>query len=134
MPPDEAGSGPGRVLIVDDEAGIRALFSRQLRLAGFDVVCAESGAEGLRVLRADTSIRLILLDLMMPEMNGWHFRDAQLLDPRLADIPAVIVSGASLTSMVHEQLQAADYLLKPVGREHLISVVQNFCEPAALGS
>ena len=50
MPHD--GSDPGRVLIVDDEPGIRALFSRQLKLAGFDVVCAESGAEGPQAMGA----------------------------------------------------------------------------------
>ena len=123
--------GPGRVLVIDDDDGVRAMMGRQLERAGFDVVTAGSGTEGLEVLRADASIRVVLLDMIMPEIDGWGVRSAQLADPRLAHIPAVILTGAPLPSLVHEQLKAADYLLKPVGREHLISVVSNYCEPAA---
>ena len=130
-PYDYPQRGPGRVLIVDDEASIRLLISRQLELAGFDVVCASNGPEALDVLRADPSIRLILLDLMMPGMDGWKVRRAHLADPQLARVPTVILTGAPLPSLVHEQLRAADYLLKPVGREHLVSVVANYCEPTA---
>jgi CheY-like chemotaxis protein len=123
--------GPGRVLVIDDDGALRVLIARQLELAGFDVVSAASGPEGLEILRADPSIRLLLLDLMMPGMDGWGVRNAHLADPQLARVPTVIMTGAPLNALVHEQLRAADYLLKPVGREHLVSVVSNYCEPTA---
>lgn len=125
--------GPGRVLVVDDEDGIRQVMTRQLARSGFDVVAAASGQEGLDVLRADQSIRVVLLDMKMPTMDGWSFRRAQLADATIARVPAIVLTGVPLPSLLHEQLQAADYLLKPVGREHLVSVVSNYCEPASPG-
>jgi CheY-like chemotaxis protein len=62
-------------------------------------------------------------------MDGWGVRRALLADPQIARVPTVILTGAPLPSLVHEQLMAVDYLLKPVGREHLVSVVANYCEP-----
>jgi DNA-binding NtrC family response regulator len=118
---------PGRVLVIDDEHGIRELFQRTLDFAGFDVAVASSGDEGLRLLRADPSICLVLLDLKMAEMDGHQVRKAQQADPHLARIPTIVVSGAPLTHIVHEELLAADYLLKPVGHEHLVSVVGRYC-------
>ena len=129
-PYDYPRRGPGRVLVIDDDDGVRTVMRKQLQHAGFDVVVAASGAEGLAILRADASIRLVLLDMIMPVMDGWGVRQKQIEDPRLAQVPAIILTGAPLPSLVHDQLKAADYLLKPVGRDHLISVVSNYCQPA----
>ena len=118
-----------RVLIIDDDEEVRAVYQELLATAKFDVVTAGGGAEGLTMLRQDPTIGLVLLDLMMPEMDGWRFRHAQRSDPRLEAIPTVIVSGTPLRHIVHAELQAADYLLKPVGRDHLISVVAAYCKP-----
>lgn len=120
----------GRVLVVDDEPAMRALLKRSLQSAGFDVVVAEGGPAGLQRLREDPEIRLVLLDLNMPEMDGWRFRALQRADPDLKDVPTVIVTGEPLTKVVQCELHAAEYLLKPIGREHLISVVADYCEPA----
>jgi CheY-like chemotaxis protein len=105
------------------------MMERQLSHAGFEVVLAAGASRGLEILRADDSVRVVLLDMMMPVLDGWAFRQAQLATPGLSDIPAVVLTGAPLPALSHEQLRAADYLLKPVGREHLISVVSNYCEP-----
>lgn len=121
--------GPGRVLIIDDEPDVRELFQDILQGAGFDAVSAESGAEGLEILRTDPRIRVVLLDLLMPEMDGWRFRHHQLSQPQYAAIPTVIVTGAPLGGVAHEQLQAADYLSKPVSRERLIGTVAKYCDP-----
>jgi CheY-like chemotaxis protein len=128
-PYDCTRRGPGRVLVVDDDEGVRSVMTRQLTHAGFDVVAAQGAQEGLRILREDDSIRIVLLDMIMPAMDGWGFREAQLADPALASIPAIVLTGAPLPTLVHTQLQAADYLMKPVGRDHLVSVVSNYCEP-----
>ena len=131
--PTEPGRGTSRVqsvLLVDDDPAVRELFAQALRLAGFDVVEASSGAEGLERLRSDAPIGVILLDLKMPDMDGWHFRLAQRTDPRMAAIPTVITTGAPLSEVLDCDLKAADYLLKPVGLEHLVSVVAHYVKPA----
>jgi CheY-like chemotaxis protein len=127
------GKGPGHVLIIDDDPDVRQLFQDILRAAGFEAVAAESGAEGLLVLRNDPQVRVILLDLLMPEMDGWRFRHHQLSHPRFAVIPTVIVTGAPLGGAAHDQLKAADYLSKPVPRERLIDVVARYCDRANNG-
>ena len=129
MPSGEDPLPRNRILVIDDDLEVRSTFSELLEFAKFDVVSASGGAEGLRMLRYDPRIGLVLLDLMMPEMDGWRFRHAQRADVRLNAIPTIIVSGSPLGNIVHEELQAADYLLKPVGREHLISVVAAYCKP-----
>jgi len=127
--PDPPDAGPGRVLVVDDDDDVREIIKSFLQLAGFDVAEASGGAEGLKALRWDKTIRLVLLDLTMPEMDGWRFRYEQMSDPRLSRIPTIIVSGEPLAHIVDEELRAADYLSKPVGRDHLIGVVAKYCEP-----
>jgi len=129
QPLNPATSRPQTVLLVDDDAAVRQLFAQALRLAGFEVAQASSGGEALDLLRSNASIGVILLDLKMPDMDGWHFRLAQRADPRLAAIPTVITTGAPLSEVLDCDLKAADYLLKPVGLEHLISVVAHYVRP-----
>jgi CheY-like chemotaxis protein len=110
----------GRVLVVDDEPIMRTLFRRSLQSAGFDVVVAEDGPDGLRKLRQDPEIALVLLDMNMPHMGGREFREEQRADPMLKDVPTVIVTGEPLAILVQSELHAAEYL---------ISVVSDYCEP-----
>lgn len=130
---DSPHPGPGRILLIDDDDDVRITIARLLTTAGFDVVSASDTTTGLAILRHDGTVRLVLLDLMMPTMDGWSFRADQLASPSVARIPTIVLTGAPLRTVSHAQLQAADYLIKPVGREHLLSVVSNYCEPARLG-
>ena len=76
------------VCVVDDDADIREVLTDVLSIEGYDVVAAGDGESALALLRARPSAcRLILLDLMMPRMNGWEFRRQQLQDPTIAEIP-----------------------------------------------
>jgi CheY-like chemotaxis protein len=118
-----------RVLVVDDDPVVRRMFQRTLELARFNVAVASDGARGLELLRDDPTIGLVLLDLTMPRMDGWKFLRAQRADPQLALIPTVIVSGTALTSVAQRELQAVDYVVKPVGREQLIAIVTAYCSP-----
>ena len=127
---DTAASPVQCVLLVDDDPSVREMFSPALRLAGFDVMEASTGGEALEMLRTGMQIGVILLDLKMPDMDGWRFRLAQRKDPRMAAIPTVITTGAPLSEVLDCDLKAADYLLKPVGLEHLISVVAHYVKPA----
>jgi two-component system OmpR family response regulator len=127
---DAGASAVQCVLLVDDDPAVREMFSQALRLAGFDVMEAATGSEALERLRSTTQVGVILLDLKMPDMDGWRFRLAQRTDPRMAAIPTVITTGAQLSEELDCDLKAADYLLTPVGLEHLISVVSHYVKPA----
>src|SRR5262249_59623485 len=84
----------GPVLVVDDDFDIRAMIAQILELEGFEVISGPSGQAALERLRDGAAIpRVILLDLMMPHMDGWEFRSRQLADPRLAAIPVAVLSG-----------------------------------------
>ena len=83
------------VMVVEDDALIREMVSHILAGEGFRAVGASNGEEALHRLRVEhVRPALILLDLMMPVMNGWQFRAEQLRDPALAGIPVVIMSAS----------------------------------------
>lgn len=126
-PTADMPSPPGRVLVVDDERTIRELFRRILLFDGFDVVVASGGAEGLRIIGSDPSIALILLDLDMPGIDGRRFRVAQCSDPRLAGIPTVVVTGTVLTDEIRAEMNADDYMSKPVNHAQFMRVVERYC-------
>jgi CheY-like chemotaxis protein len=85
---------PCRVMVVDDDAGTREVLSEALTSLGCEVVCAANGQEALSRLRSEApSPRLILLDLMMPVMDGHAFRAEQERDPALAEIPTIVVTA-----------------------------------------
>jgi CheY-like chemotaxis protein len=112
------------VLIVEDEDEIRELLAEMLADHGFGVVTAKNGADGLRALRSGTRPHLVLLDLMMPVMDGWQMRAEMLADPQLAGIPVVIISGAADLQDGIEALAAARVLTKPVKWPVLLECVE----------
>jgi len=118
-----------RVLVIDDNEMVRQVFQRSLAAAGFDVVVATGGGEGVALMRSDPSIGLVLLDLNMPGIDGREVRRIQLADSQLARIPTIIVTGSVDGTVALEDLQAADVLRKPVQRERLIEVVSRYCRP-----
>jgi len=80
------------VLVIEDHTPIRECIAEVLEMEGYSVAQARDGREGLRVARAQPP-NLILLDLMMPNMDGWQFRAAQKDDAALADIPVIVLSA-----------------------------------------
>lgn len=116
-----------RVLIIEDDADIRATLAEVLACEGHAVAEAADGLEGLQRARMERP-DLILLDLMMPRMDGWAFREAQRKDARLAAIPIVIVS-ACLEEQVHG-LGAVAHLHKPFELRELLAVVGRFAAAA----
>ena len=104
-----------QILIVDDEPDISFLLTLALEDAGYTVASVANGQAALERLRASTERPcLILLDLMMPPLNGWEFRAQQLADPVLASIPVVVLSAARPSDERAELLQAVAVLKKPV--------------------
>jgi CheY-like chemotaxis protein len=118
----------GGVLVVEDDEDIRADLTTILRLKGFAVGEAANGREALAQLEEGNHPCLIVLDLMMPVMNGWELRAAMLADPALAAIPVVVVSGKGRIAPDEEQtLAPAAVLVKPFELTELLDVVGRFC-------
>ena len=113
------------VLIVDDDADIRDTLGDILTLRGYAVATAANGAEALRYLRTQPPPCLILLDLMMPVLDGWDFRSAQLADAHIASVPVAVISG---TPPEGNRLPSADaYLRKPLELSSVLEVVARHC-------
>jgi PAS domain S-box-containing protein len=120
----------GLVLVVDDDAAARDLLSRFLRREGFAVRCASDGAQGLEMARR-LRPTAILLDVMMPRMDGWAVLSALKADPELAETPVVMVTVVQERGLAFS-LGATDYLNKPVRWERLKAMLDQFRrEPAA---
>lgn len=98
-----------RILIVEDDDGVRALEATTLRLAGYDVVDCSGGEEGLERIRKRT-FDLVLLDLMMPGIDGYEFLDRLREMPNRADVPVIIVTarGREQEGMMREAARGAD--------------------------
>src|SRR3954471_12672414 len=120
--------GTALVLVVEDDLDIREVMRMVLEASGYQVFEAGDGAEALVVARAHRP-RLILLDLMMPGMDGFQFRESQLRDPAIAAIPVVIVSGGGALPQKAAELGAAGYLVKPTDLQRLLAVMQDLCRP-----
>ena len=113
------------VLVVDDDSAVRRAVARFLRAEGIDVLEASNGAEGLTRLRSAPDVAAILLDLRMPVMDGWTFRREQRLDPAIAKIPVVIMSGADVDRF--NELEAAAAFEKPVQMSEVAVVLHKLC-------
>jgi len=122
-----SSDGEGRVLVVEDDVDIRDLIADILRLEGYSVDAVENGREALELLRTGPPPRVILLDLMMPVMNGWEFRTAQAQDPALAAIPVVILTGGGNASAAAQGLGVDTFLRKPVDLDELLEIVGRYC-------
>jgi CheY-like chemotaxis protein len=115
----------GCILVVDDERDIRDAIAELLQDEGYEVEAAGDGAEALAKAR-DCHPLVVLLDLMMPGMNGWEFRDRQRGDPQLAEIPVIVVSALGKVPGV----DAAGYLQKPFNLDDLLTAVRRHAHAA----
>jgi len=115
------------ILLVEDDRDLRESICQALEQEGFRIASVENGREALEYLRANDAPCLVLLDLMMPVMNGWEFRDAQMGDPKLSEIPVVILSADARTATKAESLGVRRYLRKPIQLEQLVGVVGDYC-------
>lgn len=113
----------GEILLIEDDDDIRQDLAELLREEGFEVKTALHGAEALRWMREGARPRLILLDLMMPIMDGWQFRQEQLRDPQLSAVPVLLLSGAGEVAQHAADLQAAGYITKPIRFERLLGAI-----------
>src|SRR5437868_5097346 len=112
------------VLVVDDDYAIREMLTEVLEDAGYHVISAENGRHALTQLRESPTLPcVILLDLMMPVMSGWVFREEQQADAKLAGIPVVVLSARP--SLQHDAFMTTvdEFLQKPVDIAHLLTIM-----------
>lgn len=119
------------VLIVEDDEDVRGFMEVLIQAAGYDTCSAGNGKEGLEVLR-DQHPCVVLLDLMMPVMDGFQFRARQLQDPEIADVPVVCVSAVYDRIQVNKRL-GLPCLPKPIDPDALIAEVVRLCPPSPVG-
>ena len=112
------------VLIVEDEEDLRELMRESLELKGYRVVTAQEGQEALDKIGAIDQLCLVLLDLLMPGMNGWDFFEKLRQRPELAAVPVIVHSSASDRAPAG----VARVLQKPILFDRLISVVGEYCQ------
>lgn len=123
--------GEDSILVVDDDADTRDALRELLETEGYAVVEAANGRAALQRLRGGLRPRAILLDLMMPVLDGWDFRSQQLADPALKDVPVVIMTAAGFSAdTVRAQLGGIDFVSKPPPPDQLLATLRNL-PPAA---
>jgi CheY-like chemotaxis protein len=119
MTDDNPQPGTSLLLIEDDEL-LRGAMKMVLEWEGYHVACAGNGREALDLLRAGPRPSCILLDLMLPVLDGWTFRHKQKRDPALADIPVVVVSATDPTGWP----DAARHVQKPFQPAELLAAIR----------
>jgi len=117
----------GYILVVDDDRDIRDSLVELLTEHGYPAIGAGNGVEALEVLRASASPpALILLDLMMPVMDGRGFREEQLKNPAWTMIPVIVISAYNDVEQQARAL-ALDHLRKPLAMRPLMDAVRRHC-------
>jgi CheY-like chemotaxis protein len=113
----------GVIVVVDDDPDVREMLTYALTERGYQVVAIASGAEALGYLRSSPAPRLILLDLVMPDMDGWTFLAERNRDPALSKVPVIVLSAQP---DVAERVAAynALHLKKPVLPENLVQTME----------
>lgn len=116
------------VLLADDSAAVRQSLSMALSFYGdCEVVTAASGEQALELLRAGLSPCVVLLDLMMLHGKAQEFRSAQSAEPRLAEIPIVVLTCANEVPSMRETLGARAWLVKPPEFDELLGLIAQLC-------
>ena len=116
---------PDTVLIIDDDLPVRTALKELFETEGYAVALAATGHAALNHLRKGLRPCAILLDLMMPVMDGWDFRNEQLADPALKDIPVVILTAAGFSAeTVRAQFGDIPFVPKPPPDTGLLDMVK----------
>jgi CheY-like chemotaxis protein len=113
------------VLIVEDEEDLRETMRSFLELAGFEVAAAKEGGEALTIAASIEHVCVVLLDLLMPGMNGWDFFDAFKASAPYMGTPVIVTTSAPSRAPAGADL----VLAKPIDPDRLLAEVQRYCVP-----
>ena len=125
----DAQPGPRKrrcILVVEDDPDLRQLLQTMLEVEGYETMVASNGEEALEVMRGRRPCA-VLLDMMMPVMDGWQFRRRQLEEPRLAKVPVLCMSAVARPEDVEAEL-GLGCLRKPLDVAAVLREVQVRCE------
>ena len=123
---DSIPAASGAILVVEDNDTTRQRISRLLEGRGFSVTQATNGRDALNKV-VSRRFNAIVLDLLMPEVDGWQFRASQMAHPELARIPTVIVTVRPLREPARYALRADNVIHKPFDDDVLLGVVERAC-------
>lgn len=113
------------ILIVDDDNDVRRALTELLEDEGYAVTGASNGLVALDLMRGGVRPALILLDLMMPGMDGWDFRNVQMRDPELSSVPVVVVTASGLSrESIRTELGPIEMVPKPISPAALLDVIE----------
>ena len=113
------------ILIVEDDRDMREMMAQLLTLEGFRASTAANGRDALEYLQRGDLPDLILLDLMMPVMDGWEFRRLQREDPALANLPVIVLSALDPSRVA--EFGETVFLTKPLDFDRLLELVRHYC-------
>ena len=122
------GNSRPRVLVIDDDDGIREALHTALTEEGYEVLTAADGFEAIEQLRV-AHAQLILLDLSMPRMDGVEFRKYQRSNPELASIPTVVITAVDRGRERIAPYEPDGYLHKPLHIDRLVDLIERFVSP-----
>jgi CheY-like chemotaxis protein len=114
------------LMVIEDDDDLRETLAENLAMEGFEVAAFGDARDALRELQSGLRPFLILLDLMMPNMSGWEFRDAQEADPTIASIPVVVITAAHTLGSDRHSLTGLEVLRKPFSLEVLLEIVGRY--------
>ena len=115
-----------QILIIEDDHSIRELLVELLESEGYEVASAINGLEGLKYLETHSNPNLILMDLMMPVMDGYAFRTEQMNHPKWSAIPVVVMSAEANAREKLKNFGITAFLSKPVELETILKTVEQF--------
>jgi two-component system, chemotaxis family, chemotaxis protein CheY len=121
-------TGHATVLVVDDDADTRETLGFIIRREGHNAVCLRNGHEALDYLRKSPAPDLVLLDLMMPIMNGWEFLHERRHDPRISRVPVVVLSAVADQDVFEGPKDVDSVLQKPPSLHTVLELVDDYCE------
>jgi len=122
-----SGNGAHRILIVEDDRDIRECLEDVLREVGYAPAAAANGVEALEHLRTSDVPAAIILDLMMPVMDGRDFRAVQLNDERLRAIPTILLTAHAKPADAMIGMGDVIFLAKPVDLDRLLATIARAC-------
>ena len=112
------------VLVIEDDPDTQDAICGLLEYSGYRAMGVSNGREALDFLKTHSAPNVIVLDLMMPVMNGWEFRDLQRADEDLARIPVVVISASGTPQNVVFGTGAVDYVPKPFDPDRLVAAIE----------
>jgi two-component system cell cycle response regulator DivK len=115
------------VLVIDDVDATRGGLADLLRLRGYRALGAANAIEGLRILREEREVRVVVLDVMLPGASGFWFREQQLHDPVIAGIPVILFTAAPDLDTDSTPLPVQAVVRKPLAVGELLDLLDHYC-------